>query len=82
MMWITATVAVHRMLVSLEKWAVLMGGAISRSFISAYFSLSAYFLTVQTYKCMRLITQVYGKAFFKLNLSRLLAQVTMYDKSS
>ena len=37
-----------------------MGGAINHSFISAHFLLSAYFLTVQTYKCMRLITQVYG----------------------
>ena len=54
MMWIIATAAVHRVLVSLEKWVVLMGGAINCSFISAYF------LTVQTYKRMRLIPQVYG----------------------
>ena len=38
-----------------------MGGAINRSFISAHFLLSAYFLTAQTYKHMRLITRVYGK---------------------
>ena len=37
-----------------------MGGAINRSFISAHFLLSAYFLTVQTYKRLRLITRVYG----------------------
>ena len=37
-----------------------MGGAINRSFISAHFLLNTYFLTVQTYKCMRLITRVYG----------------------
>ena len=37
-----------------------MGGARNRSFISAHFLLSAYFLAAQTYKCMRLITRVYG----------------------
>ncbi len=37
-----------------------MGGAINRSFISAHFSISAYFLTTQTYKRMRLLTRVYG----------------------
>ena len=37
-----------------------MGGAINRSFISAHFLLSLYFLTAQTYKHMRLITRVYG----------------------
>ena len=42
------------------KRAVPMGGAINRSLISAHFLLSAYFLTVQTYKRMRLITRVYG----------------------
>ena len=36
------------------KEVVLMGGAINRSFISAYF------LTAQTYKHMRLVTRVYG----------------------
>ena len=40
--------------------AVPMGSAINRSFISARFLLSAYFLTAQTYKHMCLITQVYG----------------------
>ena len=45
-----------RVLVSLKK----VGGAINRSLISAHFSISAYFLTVQTYKRMRLTTQVYG----------------------
>ena len=34
-----------------------MGGATKRSFISAYFLLSAYFLTAQTYKRMRLTTK-------------------------
>ena len=37
-----------------------MGGATKRSFISAYFLLSAYFLTAQSYKRMRLTTRVYG----------------------
>jgi hypothetical protein len=37
-----------------------VGGAINRSFTSAHFSISAYFLTAQTYKRMRLITRVYG----------------------
>ena len=37
-----------------------MGGAINRSFISAHFLLSAYFLTPQTYKRMCLITRVHG----------------------
>ena len=43
-----------------EKWAVQMGGATKRSFISAYFLLNACFLTAQSYKCMRLTTRVYG----------------------
>ena len=42
------------------KGAVQMGGAINRCFISAHLLLSAYFLTAQTYKCMRLTTRVYG----------------------
>ena len=42
------------------KGAIPMGSAINHSFISAHFLLSAYFLTVQTYKRMHLITQVYG----------------------
>ena len=69
MMWIIATVAVHRVLVSLEKWVVLMGGAINRSYISAHFSISAYFLTVQTYKHMRLITRVYSIRIDEPNLA-------------
>ena len=40
-----------------------MGGAINRSFISAHFLLSAYFLTAWTYKHMRLTTQIYGISF-------------------
>ena len=36
-----------------------MGSAINRSLINAHFSISAYFLTVQTYKCMHLTTQVW-----------------------
>ena len=43
-----------------EKWAVQMGGVTKRSFISAYFLLSTYFLTTQSYKRMRLTTRVYG----------------------
>ena len=45
------------------KGAELMGGAINRSFISAHFLLSAYFLTAWTYKNMRLTTQIYGTSF-------------------
>ena len=41
---------------------ILMGGAINCSFISAHYLLSAYFLTVQTYKHMRLIARVYGSS--------------------
>ena len=37
-----------------------MGGADNRSLISAHFCISAYFLTAETYKRMRLTTQVYG----------------------
>ena len=37
-----------------------MGSAINCSFISAHFLLNPYFHTVQTYKRMRLITQVCG----------------------
>ena len=46
-----------------------MGGAIIRSLISAHFSISAYFLTIQTYiyKHMRLITQIYGTVATKKN---------------
>ena len=58
MMWILATVVYTVAL----KWAELMGGAINCSFISAHFSISTYFLTAQTYKHMRLITQAYGTA--------------------
>ena len=52
------SVAVHhdRVLVSLKK----VGGAINHSLISAHFSVSTYFHTVQTYKRMRLTTRVYG----------------------
>ena len=37
-----------------------MGDAKNRSFISAHFLLSAYFLATQAYKRMRLITRGYG----------------------
>ena len=37
-----------------------MGGANNRSFISAHFCISAYFLTAETYKRMRLTTRVYS----------------------
>ena len=40
-----------------------MGGANNRSPISAHFCISAYFLTAETYKRMRLTTQVYGMSF-------------------
>ena len=57
----SGTVANDHIHAARGKGAVPMGSAINRSFISAHFLLSAYFLTVQTFKCMRLITQVYGK---------------------
>ena len=41
----------HTALASIKRWAVLVGGAVN---------LSAYFLTTQTYRRMRLTTQVYG----------------------
>ena len=37
-----------------------MGGAINRSLISTHFSISTYFLTIQTLKHMCLTTQVYS----------------------
>ena len=40
-----------------------MGGAINRSLISVHFSISPYFLTIQTYKRMRLTNRVYGIYF-------------------
>ena len=40
-----------------------MGGANNRSLISAHFCISAYFLTAETYKRMRLTTRVYGINF-------------------
>ena len=46
-----------------------MGSAINRSLISAHFSIRVYFLTVQTYKCMRLTTRVYSKTLADLNLA-------------
>ena len=54
----SGSAAVHhdRILVSLKK----VGGVINRSLISTHFSVSAYFLTVQTYKHMHLTIRVYG----------------------
>ena len=43
-----------------EVWLSKVGGANNRSLISAHFCISAYFLTAETYKCMRLTTRVYG----------------------
>ena len=37
MVWIVAVVAINRMLVGLEKWMVLMGGAVNYSFICKRF---------------------------------------------
>ena len=37
-----------------------MGSVINRFLISAHFSINTYFLTVRTYKCMHLTTQVYS----------------------
>ena len=51
------------------KGALPIGGAIYCSFISTHFLLSAYFLTVQTYKRMCLITQVYSMCSRELCIS-------------
>ena len=40
-----------------------MGSANNRSLISAHFCISAYFLTAETYKRMRLTTRVYGNLY-------------------
>ena len=58
-----------------------MGGANNRSLISAHFCISAYFLTAETYKRMRLTTRVYGIMFvcmYKLNNSSNIMFVCMY----
>ena len=39
-----------------------MGGANNRSLISAHCCISAYFLTAETYKRVRLTTRVYGSS--------------------
>ena len=57
---------VHRL--TCKKWAVQMGGATKRSLISAYFLLSAYFLTAQSYKRMRLTTRVYGNCIMAVRI--------------
>ena len=46
-----------------------MGGANNRSLISAHFCISAYFLTAETYKRMRLTTRVYGIVCFLYKLA-------------
>ena len=43
-----------------------MGGANNRSLISAHFCISAYFLTAETYKRMRLTTRVYGISKYRV----------------
>ena len=43
-----------------RRWAVLMGGSINHSLISIHFSISTYFVTVQTYKHMHPPTRVYS----------------------
>ena len=55
-----------------------MGGATKRSFISAYFLLSAYFLTAQSYKHMRLTTQVYGICMH-VDLLKFAIDVNLYN---
>ena len=37
MIWVIAAVAINCMLVGLEKWMVLMGGAVNYSFICKHF---------------------------------------------
>ena len=66
---------VHRSIC--EKWAVQMGGATKRSFISTYFLLNAYFLTAHSYKRMRLTTQVYG-----ICGTELLRSMSLYNRHS
>ena len=48
-----------------------MGGANNRSLISAHFCITAYFLTAETYKRMRLTTRVYGSVRYIFALYRL-----------
>ena len=54
-----------------------MGGAIIRSLISAHFSVSAYFLTIQTYmyKRMHLTTQIYGTVAAKKTVTVLFCSI-------
>ena len=54
-----------------------MGGAIMCSLISAYFLLSTYFLTTQSYKRMRLTTRVYGIS--QLSLTLKMVKQILYD---
>ena len=53
-----------------------MGGANNRSLISAHFCISAYFLTAETYKRMRLTTRVYGINIQEFNM---LHHIRMYQ---
>ena len=62
------------------KGVVQMGGAINRCFISAHLLLSAYFLTAQTYKCMRLTTRVYGIYIYGMILNHLPRPASIWFK--
>ena len=48
-----------------------MGGTNILSLISAHYHISAYFLTAQTYKRIRLTTQVYSKYKSVISMHRL-----------
>ena len=70
MWWIMATVSLWQPVHRIASYRIALrshtgkpkkvGGAINRSLISTHFSISIYFLTVQTNKRMRLTTRVYG----------------------
>ena len=49
-----------------------------RSLINAHFSISTYFLTVLTYKCLHLTTRVYGSKKWRLAA---LAQVAEWGRA-
>ena len=53
--------------VSLEKWGSTYGRCYKSLFYKRTLLLCAYFLTTQTYKHMRLITQVYGSLVPRLS---------------
>ena len=60
--WIMATMGLWQYIV-IASLISLKSGRCHKPLISAHFSISAYFLTIRTYKHMRLTTRVYGTLF-------------------